>query len=54
MAVDPPKLEARDVEFQALRINGPRPEVIGAGAEEADDDFDAWPAALGRLLQGWM
>ena len=54
MAVDPLELEAHDVDFQALRIDGPRPEVIGADAEEVSDDFDAWPAALGRLLQSWV
>ena len=54
VAVDPPTLEARDVEFRAMRIDGPQPVLVGADAEEGDDAFDAWPAALWRLLQGWV
>ena len=54
VAVRPPPLEARDVEFHALKIDGPRPEIVGAGAEEAGDAFDAWPTALGLLLQNWV
>ena len=54
VAVRPPRLEARDVEFQTLKIDGPRPEIVGIDAEGAGDPFDAWPAALGRLLQEWV
>jgi hypothetical protein len=57
-AVDPPAWEARDVEVASLRIDGPRPVLAGADAEpsifEADDAFDAWTAALERLLQYWV
>ena len=58
VAVDPPALEARDVEFRAMRIDGPQPTLVAVDAEEAaeerEDAFDAWAAALGRLLQGWV
>jgi hypothetical protein len=58
MAVDPPPLEARDVEVASLRIDGPRPVLTGADAEqavfEADDAFDAWATVLERLLRSWV
>ncbi len=58
VAVDPPAAEARDVEFRALRIDGPRPGLTGGDAEEAapeaEEALDAWAATLGRLLQGWV
>jgi hypothetical protein len=57
-AVDPPAWTARDVEVASLRIDGPRPVLAGADMEpsvfEADDAFDAWAAALERLLQNWV
>jgi vWA domain found in the FtsH ternary systems/N-terminal helical region fused to the FtsH ternary system vWA domain len=58
IAVDPPALEARDVEVASLRIDGPRPVLAGADAEppvfEADDAFDAWALVLERLLRSWV
>ena len=58
VAVHPPALEAREVEFRALKIDGPRPKLVGGDADEAatatEDALDAWAATLGRLLQGWV
>ncbi len=58
VGVDPPELEARDVEVRRLRIDGPRPALLGADPEEAgretDDAFDAWAATLEQLLQCWV
>jgi hypothetical protein len=46
------------VELQAVKIDGPRPALVGAEAErvvpEGDDPFDAWAAMLERLLQIWV
>ena len=57
IGVDPPTVEARDVEMKALRIDGPRA-VLVAGEEgadpEEDDPFDAWASTLERLLREWM
>jgi len=58
IAVDPPEWEARAVEVASLRIDGPRPVLAGADAEQfvvgADDAFDAWAVVLERLLRNWV
>ncbi len=58
IGVDPPELEAREVEVRRLRIDGPRPALLGADAEEGsretDDPFDAWAAMLEGVLQSWI
>ena len=58
VGVDPPELEARDVEVRRLRIDGPRPALLGADSEKADprseDAFDSWVSTLAQLLQCWV
>ena len=58
VGVDPPMIEAPDVETRRLRIDGSRPVFVGAESEQAasapEEPFDAWAAALEKLLAGWV
>jgi hypothetical protein len=56
-AADPPSLQVRDVEIEALRVDGPRPLLVGGKREravrDADDPLDSWATALEALLGDW-
>jgi vWA domain found in the FtsH ternary systems/N-terminal helical region fused to the FtsH ternary system vWA domain len=58
IGVDAPLIEALGVEVVSLRIDGPRPVLTGATAEQFASDeadpFDDWARVLERLLWHWV
>jgi hypothetical protein len=52
------ELEAEDAVVHAVRIDGPRPALIGADGEpapvEGDDSLESWGAVLKEILQRWI